>query len=453
MTSTEKSPGVDVTGAKDMGKRRNILFFTSSEYGQANVILAVAYELLALQQYEVHIASFEPLRQRVDGLNKLFPQDGIAVIFHSIVGQAALNALVAKDEFIGPYSPGVRGALNTYRVTLPAMADTWTEAEYMSSYQSCLDIVSSVEPNIIIADPLMSQGLEACNTLSRKHVILTSGFSYPVPLHLIPANIYLKVALIWILVTSPKVRALIRYRNSNKLPSLPPVFNIWQENNHCLLPSVPETDYPCHIPPNVTPCGPILLPVTPVSRQDPDLFTWLKRGPTILINLGSHIRMDDTMAREFSSGLKIFLDKSPILGSIAAERSSGRIRIAEWLSVDPLAILETGLIACSVHHGGSNSFHEALSAGVPQVILPCWLDTLDFANKVEWLGIGVYGSKMTAPSVEAWELSRAFLKVVDDSEEASQMALKARELADISGKVGGRKKACNKIVELLESSW
>lgn len=141
------------------------------------------------------------------------------------------------------------------------------------------------------------------------------------------------------------------------------------------------------------------------------------------------------------------------LGSIAAERSSGRIRIAEWLSVDPLAILETGLIACSVHHGGSNSFHEALSAGVPQVILPCWLDTLDFANKVEWLGIGVYGSKMTAPSVEAWELSRAFLKVVDDSEEASQMALKARELADISGKVGGRKKACNKIVELLESSW
>ncbi|KAH6713845.1 hypothetical protein BKA61DRAFT_51293 [Leptodontidium sp. MPI-SDFR-AT-0119] len=156
-----------------MGKRRNILFFTSSEYGQANVILAVAYELLALQQYEVHIASFEPLRQRVDGLNKLFPQDGIAVIFHSIVGQAALNALVAKDEFIGPYSPGVRGALNTYRVTLPAMADTWTEAEYMSSYQSCLDIVSSVEPNIIIADPLMSQGLEACNTLSRKHVILS----------------------------------------------------------------------------------------------------------------------------------------------------------------------------------------------------------------------------------------------------------------------------------------
>jgi len=53
------------------------------------------------------------------------------------------------------------------------MADTWSESEYMSGYQSCLDIVGSVEPDIIIVDPLMSQGLEACNTLSRKHVILS----------------------------------------------------------------------------------------------------------------------------------------------------------------------------------------------------------------------------------------------------------------------------------------
>lgn len=141
------------------------------------------------------------------------------------------------------------------------------------------------------------------------------------------------------------------------------------------------------------------------------------------------------------------------LGSISAEIVNGRVRVVEWLSVDPSAILEAGLVVCSVHHGGSNSFHEALSAGVPQIVLPCWLDTLDFANKVEWLGIGVYGSKQTAPSVEAWELSRAFLMVLDDSEEASRMALRARELADISGKVGGRKKACEKIVELLESSW
>ncbi|KAH7410788.1 putative UDP-glucoronosyl and UDP-glucosyl transferase [Cadophora sp. MPI-SDFR-AT-0126] len=513
MDSTEKSSHVsEESGDEEMRKRKRILLFTSSEYGQANVILAVSYELLILEKYEVHIASFAPLQRRINELNELLPKHVIPAVFHCIAGPAALDALAAKDEFIGPFSPGVRGALNTYRSTLPAMADTWSEAEYMSGYRRCLEIVGLVEPNIIIVDPLMSQGLEACNTLSRKHVVLSpntflellrkkqsllsqfvtiptiaSGFQYPVPWHLVPANIYLKVALLWILVTSLKVRALIRYRKNNQLPSLPPVFNIWRVDNHYLLPSVPETDYPCHIPSNVTPCGPILLPVTSVSDQDPELLMWLQRGQTILINLGSHVRMDDTMAREFSSGLKILLDKKhnvqvlwklktsgglavsshiksdsgfsgtglnkESLDSISAEIADGRIRIVEWLSVDPLAILQTGLVACSVHHGGSNSFHEALSAGVPQIVLPCWLDTLDFANKVEWLGIGIYGSRSTAPSIEAGELSRAFLKVLDDSEEASQLALRARKLADISGKVGGRKRACAKIVELLESSW
>lgn len=48
---------------EDVGKQQRILFFTSSEYGQANVILAVSYELLILQKYEVHIASFAPLQR------------------------------------------------------------------------------------------------------------------------------------------------------------------------------------------------------------------------------------------------------------------------------------------------------------------------------------------------------------------------------------------------------
>lgn len=299
---------------------------------------------------------------------------------------------------------------------------------------------------------------------------------------------------------SSKVRTLIRYRKANGLPSLPPIFTIWKEDNHYLLPSIPETDYPCYVPSNVTPCGPILLPTSPVLNQDPGLYKWLAQGPTILINLGSHIRLDDAVAREVSAGLKVLLDKKPdiqvlwklktsgsviissrsksgheisktgldneSLKAIASEILSGRIRIVEWLSVDPLAILETGHVVCAVHHGGSNSFHEALryvlptnfptyllifaSAGVPQVVLPCWLDTLDFANKVEWLGIGVYGSRKAAPGVEATEFSRALLRILDDGEEASRMSVKAKELAVIAGKVGGRKKASEKIIELLE---
>lgn len=92
------------------------------------------------------------------------------------------------------------------------------------------------------------------------------------------------------------------------------------------------------------------------------------------------------------------------------------------------------------------------SAGVPQVVLPCWLDTLDFANRVEWLGIGFYGSRNAAPSVEAEELSQALLKVLGNNPEASRMRERARELAIASARPGGRRKACEKIVEIFENS-
>jgi hypothetical protein len=90
------------------------------------------------------------------------------------------------------------------------------------------------------------------------------------------------------------------------------------------------------------------------------------------------------------------------------------------------------------------------SAGVPQIILPCWLDTFEFANRVEYLGIGIYRSRTAAPRVEAGEVSRALMRVLGDGEEALSMMQKAKQLAEISGRVGGRVKACEKIVELLE---
>ena len=242
---------------------------------------------------------------------------------------------------------------------------------------------------------ISSVSFHTCFGVSLTHNCrISSAFPYPVPWYLIPANIYLKSMLIWILVTSPTVQSFMNYRKSQGLPRLPAAFDIWQKNNHYLVQSVPETDYPCRIPSIVTGCGPILLPVTPVANEDPDLQSWLERASTVLINLGTHMRMNDTMAREFAAGLKIILDKKPdlqilwklktlgglampsksnsesgfqgegigkeSLDAISREVSSDRVRIVEWLSVDPLAVLQTGLIVCSVHHGGSNSFHEAL---------------------------------------------------------------------------------------------
>jgi UDP:flavonoid glycosyltransferase YjiC (YdhE family) len=205
--------------------------------------------------------------------------------------------------------------------------------------------------------------------------------------------------MILLLVTSPKVKKLLSNRKAQNLPELPPSFKIYKPENHYVLPSAPESEYPCHVPLNVTPCGPILLPVTPVSEADPELCSWLERRPTILINLGSLVRMDETMTQKFAAGLKIVLDKIPevqvlwkikkfggmiissqadtknspqekglthdSLDAIWSEIRSGRVKVLEWVSVDPLALLQSGKVVCSVHHGGSNSFHEALRYLLP----------------------------------------------------------------------------------------
>lgn len=64
----------------------------------------------------------------------------------------------------------------------------------------------------------------------------------------------------------------------------------------------------------------------------------------------------------------------------------------------------------------------------------------------------MYASKTAAPRVDAWELSRALMKVLGDGGEAVKMNEKAKELAAICGKVGGRVKACETIISILENA-
>jgi hypothetical protein len=126
---------------------KKILFYTSSEYGQANVILAVVHELLLLQKYEIHIVSFGSLKYRIKSLNKVAAiYESCFAVFHQVPGPSITDALEAKGEFLGPYPPGIKGALATYRTTFPAMATAWGESEYMAGYQACIGFLESINP-------------------------------------------------------------------------------------------------------------------------------------------------------------------------------------------------------------------------------------------------------------------------------------------------------------------
>jgi hypothetical protein len=80
-----------------------------------------------------------------------------------------------------------------------------------------------------------------------------------------------------------------------------------------------------------------------------------------------------------------------------------------------------------------------------------WLDLYDFAMKIEWLGIGIWASRQTAPSWTSKEVGAAFLRAFGDGEEAISMRKRASELSALTEKTPGRIVAARKIVEVLNS--
>lgn len=145
-----------------------------------------------------------------------------------------------------------------------------------------------------------------------------------------------------------------------------------------LLPATPEIDFPSHVPSNIVSCGPIIRPSAELSIVDPELNTFLDKAPTVLVNLGTHRVADPVFAMELAAGLKILMDNNPsiqvlwklkgdkedaivVKSILEKELAAGRIRIEGWLKPEPAAIVAHKNIVCSVHHGGANSYYEAIS--------------------------------------------------------------------------------------------
>ncbi|KAL2832900.1 hypothetical protein BDW59DRAFT_180514 [Aspergillus cavernicola] len=457
-----------------------ILFLTNSELGQATVCLAVAHEFLIRLAHDVHIASFSPLEPVVSQLNSraalLTQSPTTTATFHPIPGISMIDAVTGSKSYEGSFTIhniGFFGALDAYGKLMDCMVP-WTEDEYMATYYSCVNIIQKLQPSIVVVDPLFAQGIDACRNLKCSHVILSpntlkdhvvqpmlgnlwkypilcSGYSYPLSWQYILPNAYLALSLGATINQSSAIKAITNRRRSEGVQGPYPVVST--SGGHAtllLLASREEIDFPSHIPDNIILCGPILRPCAPISEENPELAEWLSQRPTVLVNLGSMVRFNSTQARKFVHGLRMLLDNMPdmqvlwklkpyssgnigewistALPGIIEETQNGRVRIEEWLPVDPICILQSGHVACMVHHGGANSYNEAMRAGVPQVILPTWFDTYDFAARVEYLGVGVWGNKSTAPTIKGPELGEALIRVLH-SETSSAMRKKAKSIA------------------------
>ncbi|RDL35832.1 uncharacterized protein BP5553_06444 [Venustampulla echinocandica] len=406
----------------------------------------------------------------------------------------ALHIRLAKEGYSSPFDvPPARSESARIVHSLVAGMLPWNGPEYVQIFESLREVIERVKPDITVIDSNFGPALAACCHVRANYIVLTpqtlvetlagqqtraealwkfpfsgSGHNYPVPWHLIPKNILYFIWLIVAVIFDSHARSVRRYVKATldvEAYSLMDIFRPRWKDMRMLVNSRPETDLPLDVSPHLhlhrlTFCGPIVMDVLSVRHQDPELDMWLSRGPTVLICMGTHFEFTEELAFEMALAMRVILDQGENKGSdpkyqvlwkmkipkgdkafgidegsriysvLKAEISQDRVRISEWLNASPQAILKTGHAICSVHHGGASSYNEALCAGVPQVVLPQWLDTYDFSYKAEYHRIGVWGSKHSAPKWTAMELGAALSNaIVGDPGVAMKRA--AQELADI----------------------
>lgn len=219
-----------------------------------------------------------------------------------------------------------------------------------------------------------------------------SGYPYPLPLRLVLPNSILALRMVTTLKSNPQLKEVEKHRKANCLSGPIPGMTIKPNDKNILavlLPSKPEYEYPCFMPPKFNLCGPIIRPCAPLADEDPDLARWVARHPTVFVNLGSIAQFSPVMEREFAKALRLVLEvrgDAQVLWKLPRPASStspsgvitdplavelltyyigqDRLRTVAWLPVEPICLLQSGHIHCVLHHGGSNSYHEAIRYGI-----------------------------------------------------------------------------------------
>ncbi|KAK5999175.1 Glycosyltransferase buaB [Cladobotryum mycophilum] len=489
--------------------KKSVVFITTSANGQANVHIAAASSIILKERdIDVHFISFPSIQPDVQAttrlVTKLSPRTK-TIQFHSLPGlshtEAIIRAFPRQSQICHGW--GFREAARWYKL-LPDLILPWSVEEYILQFKTIVMEIEAIiatsngkENVVCVVDSLFAAGIDAVkhlgtpmcllspNTLKElaldkqpnaaalwRYPVVGSGYPFPLPWYLVPFNFLLIIWLVYQISTSKAVKEKGAALGQHRPPLLENFMNAFSIDIPTLCQSLPETDFPyAFTPTNVTFCGPILRPSETLSDCDMDLKSWLDGKRTVLINLGGVVAFTHRNGSEIAEAIKILLRHSSNVqvlwkvkyGSyisqaetfypqktLAAELEAGSVRIVDWIPIEPSALMREANIVAAVNHGGASSWNEAIASGIPQVNLPLWADTYDFARRSEMLGVGIWGSKTSAPGYDAKELGQALIDVVE-GETAALLTAKARQfMALISSKGEGRDIAATRILELLD---
>ncbi|KAI8945167.1 hypothetical protein F4801DRAFT_594345 [Xylaria longipes] len=446
------------------------LFLISSDYGLSNVHVATAHALVERHPHvQLHFGSFAPMASRLERLSSHNQHsDKKQIMFHQIQGLSAIDTFraVGRDPSNAIHPPGWAG-IGKLCKDMQLYVSPWTGEDHLDIYEQVKRTIHTVNPAVTVLDISLGPAIDATNDGNRLHAIISPNtliesflaeqpwgkvfWKYPALGSGLPYPLKEKQAFL-------KSKGLTNPINFLRLhrPDVP-----W------LSQTMPGASIPVDVvPQNVTCTGPMTLSLGTVADQDMELATWLEGAPTILVNLGSGFEYSEARAVTMAQALaKVLQDinvqilwkilkgddygdqyMEPLLPFV----NNGRFRVERWLAADPPALLESGHIIASVHHGGSGCYHEALGAGIPQVILPLWVDHYSFARLSEYIGVGVWGCPETSPTWTSECLSEAIRKVVH-SNESQGFQDKAKKFGHLAQINPGQYVAAREIARLAGS--
>lgn len=388
------------------GRSHSVLFITSCDRGQANVILSVASEFLqSAPSFDVHIASTASLAPRVE---KLHPN----AWFHLRPGSSMFESYLSAGHSLHglQHPPGSRGAISSI-TGVDRMMEHWKDGKYLVLYETCSALLREIAPQVVVVDPTLAPEIDACRYSQKgiklvilspmglkdllvpiqprggvlwKYPAMSSGFPFPIPAHLILANAWILVRLgLHCFLLSPLFREIAAARKAVGLPGpVPSIGPYVSEGTHYLVPDLPALSLPLDlIPNNVTACGPIVsLPLgnddlTASGRQ---LLEWMGGSETamVLVSFGSHLALSNEDCIALAKGLERALKQHPrllvlwkrkvpedddlasVTAALGDSWTEGRVKMVEWLAVDPAYLLTRPGVVAHVHHGGANAYFE-----------------------------------------------------------------------------------------------
>ncbi|KAH8690244.1 putative glycosyltransferase [Talaromyces proteolyticus] len=96
-------------------------------------------------------------------------------------------------------------------------------------------------------------------------------------------------------------------------------------------------------------------------------------------------------------------------GLFSTDELPSYVRLTNWIE-DQSAIYSHPALKAFIHHGGGNSFNEAVYYGIPQLVLSQWLDTHEYANYAHELGLGLRSDR--PPHIDAQDIAAKILTLL-----------------------------------------